>query len=261
MPAQPHSENEKRLEVLRGFGVLDSGSEKIYDDLTELTADLCEAPMCLVSLVEEDRQWFKSQVGLGICETTLEKSICAYAIEQGDYLEIGDTHLDERTIDNPLCCGDSSIRFYAGAILRSFSGWPLGTLCLLDYKPRVLTPLQRRVLQVHASCVVQQLELTRALIKEVKNLGADSETSSSNQLLSEHHKEALARYENLTPREKEILQLFAARSGSLSSKDVASKLDISPRTVDHHRAKIMAKMNVTSIAELMAVGLKAGIFR
>lgn len=132
---------------------------------------------------------------------------------------------------------------------------------MLDYKPRVMTPLQRRVLEVHASCIVQQLELTRALIKEVKNPGADSEESPALHLLSEHHKEVLARYENLTPREKEILQLFAARSGSLSSKDVAHKLDISPRTVDHHRANIMAKMNVASIAELMAVGLKAGIFR
>lgn len=261
MPAEPHQENEKRLETLRSFEILDSGTEKIYDDLTQLTADICETPICLVSFVDEERQWFKSEVGLGICETALEKSICSYAVKQDGYLEIRDTHLDKRTIDNQLCQGQRPIRFYAGAILRSFSGWPLGTLCVLDYQPRALTELQKRALNVHAKSIMQQLELTLALIKEVKNTGPDLESDPSDRELSAYHQKAKSRFETLTPREKEIMRLFARRSGSMSSKKVARELEISPRTVDHHRASIMTKMNVESIAELMAVGLKAGIFR
>lgn len=259
MLAQTHQKNEKRLLVLRSFEILDSGTEKVYDDLTQLTADICEAPICLVSLVEEDRQWFKSEVGLGFCETSIEKSICAHAIQLDDYLEIKDTHLDERTIDNPLCQGRKPIRFYAGAILRTFAGWPLGTLCVLDYKPRSLTGLQQRVLKVNAKSMVRQLELTRALIEDVRNIGPDADGST--QALSAYHQEVNSRFETLTPREREIMQLFIGRSGSLSSKDVARELEISPRTVDHHRASIMLKMNVESIAELIAISLRAGIFR
>ena len=85
---------KKRIEVLNDLGVLDSGPERVYDDLTKLTADICEVPICLISLVEENLQWFKSEVGLGICETEIEQSICAHAIAQDDYLEIPDTHLD-----------------------------------------------------------------------------------------------------------------------------------------------------------------------
>ena len=123
-------ENMLRLSTLHGLDVLDSGTEAFYDDITQLTADICDTPICLISLVEDDRQWFKSEVGLGICETKLEQSICAHAVQQDSYLEVSDTHLDSRTIDNTLCQGSDPIRFYAGAILRSLEGWPLGTLCV-----------------------------------------------------------------------------------------------------------------------------------
>ena len=131
-----------RLAALRELNILDTETEKVYDDISTLTADLCETPICLISLVEEDRQWFKSEVGLGICETPIEQSICAHAIAQNDYLEISDTHLDSRTQSNSLCQGDKPIRFYAGAILRTLEGWPLGTLCVLDYQPRQMSDIQ-----------------------------------------------------------------------------------------------------------------------
>lgn len=256
MLAKKHPENKDRLEVLSSFDILDSGSEKIYDDLTQLTADICEAPMCLVSLVEEDRQWFKSEVGLGIDETDMEKSVCSHAILQDDTLEIRDTQRDARTVDNPLCQGLKPIRFYAGAVLRSFEGWPLGTLCVLDYKPRELSELQRRVLQVHAKSIMQQLELTRALVKELKH---PDNVVEAPQDISTAYRDVTSRFETLTPREKEIVELMASRSGSFSSKELARELGISPRTVDHHRASIMSKMDVDSAAELIIVGLKAGI--
>lgn len=86
MLAKTHPENLQRLGVLPSFDVLDTAPEKTYDDLTNLTANLCKAPVCLISLVEEDRQWFKSAVGLSICETTIEQSICAHAVYQDSYL-------------------------------------------------------------------------------------------------------------------------------------------------------------------------------
>lgn len=260
MLAKTIRRNEERLAILDDLGVPDSGTEKVYDDITQLTADLCEAPICLISLVEKDRQWFKSEVGLGISETVIEQSICAHAVIQNDYLEIQDTHKDDRTIDNALCQGDKPFRFYAGAILRTVGGWPLGTLCVLDYKPRQLNKLQRRVLKVNAISVTRQLELTRALLQNAasqwNNKGADPALSLGGKVFGEIN----GRFETLTPREREIMALIVGRSGNLSSKQIAHELNISHRTVDHHRANILAKMKVGSIAELIAVSFKSNIF-
>lgn len=261
MLANPHPENVHRLQVLRSFDILDTAPEKTYDDLTELTAELCKAPVCLVSLVEEDRQWFKSRVGLHICETSIEQSICSHAVSQDEYLEIKDTQLDARTVDNSLCQGDKPFRFYAGAILRTLDGWPLGTLCVLDYEPRRMNAVQRRVLKVHAKSVACQLELTRTLIKRKKTNDTGTITAFSTETQQSLHLKTKSRFDGLTPREKEIVRLIAGRSGSLSSKEIARELGISHRTVDHHRARIMTKMNVESVAELIAVILKAGLMR
>jgi len=256
----PSPGNPLRLAALRELNILDTETEKVYDDISKLTADLCETPICLVSLVEEDRQWFKSEVGLGIYETPIEQSICAHAITQNDYLEISDTHLDSRTQNNSLCQGDKPIRFYAGAILRTLEGWPLGTLCVLDYKPRQMTDIQRRILDVHAKSVTRQLELTRALIQKI---GTHAESESAQSLSEDERRLREAtrrRFDKLTPREKEVLALIAGHSSSLNSKQIARELNISFRTVHHHRASIMLKMKVDSVAELIAVSLKARIF-
>lgn len=261
MLARPHPENTERLQVLHSFDVLDTAPEKTYDDLTALTAELCETPVCLVSLVEEDRQWFKSAVGLSICETPIEQSICSHAVSQDSYLEVEDTRLDDRTLDNPLCMGNKPFRFYAGAILRTLDGWSLGTLCVLDYQPRKMTTLQKRVLDVHAKNVSYQLELTRSLITSAKNVRPGPKIAYSDDAQMALYQEAKARFDGLTPREEEIVHLIAGRSGSLSSKEIARELGISHRTVDHHRASIMTKMHVDSVAELIAVLLKAGLTR
>ena len=260
MPAKTYfQENISRLAALHGLEALDSGTEKVYDEITQLTADLCEAPVCLVSLVDEDRQWFKSEIGLGISETKIEQSICAHAVRQDSYLEIHDTHHDSRTVGNSLCQGNKPFRFYAGAILRTLEGWPLGTLCVLDYEPRHLTELQRRVLEVHAKAVTRHLELTKSLVQKVEQ---DENTqkqarASKEDLKQQEHTRAL--FDTLTPREKEVLNLIAGQTSSLSSKEIAKELDISFRTVHHHRAHIMAKMDVDSVAQLIAVSLKAKI--
>lgn len=119
-----------------------------------------------MNLIDAARQWFKAEVGLGVRETPLETSICAHAILEEDFVEIPDTLQDRRMQDNALCAGDAGLRFYAGALLKGEDGLPLGTLCVLDYQPRVLTELQRTALKVLAKQVMAQLNLRRALARQ-----------------------------------------------------------------------------------------------
>lgn len=253
MLAKLHPRNSRRIEVLRDLKILDSGPEHFYDELTNLTAKICDVPICLVSLVDEDRQWFKSKCGFEAQETPIEMSLCSHAVSEEKYLEIPDTRLDERSSDNPLCQNDDSIRFYAGALLRTLDGWPLGTLCVLDVKPRRLTPLQKQTLMVHAGNVSKHIELTKALIESVQ----DIELKSAEAMCSENF--LREKYQLLTPREKQVLDLIMDGSFGSSSKKIARELEISPRTVDHHRSHIMSKLEVDSVAELIATTLRAGL--
>ncbi len=250
MQAKPHPENAKRLEVLWNLDVLDSGPEQVYDDLAKLTADICETSFSMVSLVDRDRQWFKSKCGLQLDETPIEQSICSHAVAEETYLEISDTAQDIRTVDNPLCQGERAFRFYAGALLKTVDGWPLGTLCILDTKPRELSGLQRQALSVHAKHVSRQIEMTKALID-----GLAFDTPNQNKLIPDDPN-FIYGYEKLTPREREIHKLILNGEFGSSSKKIGRALGISPRTVDHHRANIMGKLEVDSVAELIAKSLR-----
>ena len=253
-------QNISRLSALQNLEVLDSGSETVYDEITSITAALCEAPVCLISLVETGRQWFKSEVGLGASETDIKQSICSHAVKQDSYLEVHDTHLDPRTKDNSLCQGEKPFRFYAGAIMRTLDGWPLGTLCVLDYKPRHLTELQQRVLRVNANSVMRHMELTKLLTQDIDSSHPKSEKTTLSPQALTLQTETQEKFATLTPREKEVLMLIAGQSTSLSSKEIARELGISFRTVHHHRSHIMKKMGVKSVAELIAISIKARIF-
>lgn len=159
-----HAES-RRLSALRSYGILDTPAEGVFDDITRIAAAICGTPMSVVSLVDADRQWFKSEVGLGMQETPLEASICAHAILEHDFLEVPNTTTDARFSGNPLVTGDPRLRFYAGALLKTPDGLPLGTVCVLDTVPRALTPLQVDTLQALARQVMAQLELRRMLIE------------------------------------------------------------------------------------------------
>lgn len=157
----------KRLGALHRYGVLDTPSDAAFDEITGLVSQLCEAPIALLSFVDEDRQFFKSRVGYDGEETPLEASVCAHAIEAGEaVLEINDTLADPRTSDNPLCTGPPFVRFYAGAPLQSPDGQFLGTLCVLDLKPRGLSEVQRRALRVLARQIMVELDLRVALRRQ-----------------------------------------------------------------------------------------------
>lgn len=152
---------KKRLKVLWQYEVLDTVPEEVFDDLTELAARICEAPMALISLVDEKRQWFKSKFGTDVNETSRDLSFCAYAITQPDLFIVPDATLDQRFARNPLVTSEPKIRFYAGAPLITPDGYALGTLCVIDKVPRKLRPEQKQALGILAHHVVSQLELRR----------------------------------------------------------------------------------------------------
>ena len=163
LEAVRHPRQQERLDLLHSYKILDTGREADFDDIAQLALQICGTAVSVVNFVDADRQWFKAEVGLGVCETPLATSICSHVILEQEFVEIRDTLEDPRTSDNPLCTSDPGLRFYAGALLKSDDGLPLGTLCVLDYKPRTLTALQRDTLRVLARQVMAQLEMRRAL--------------------------------------------------------------------------------------------------
>jgi len=154
------SDEVQRLHALRGYDLLDTLPEQSLDDLTSLAAQICEVPIALISLVDAERQWFKSKVGMSLSETPRDISFCGHAILQPNLFIIPDATQDDRFADNPLVT-ESRIRFYAGAPLITPSGHALGALCIMDHVPRQLTAQQQAALLMLARQVMSQLELRR----------------------------------------------------------------------------------------------------
>jgi two-component system cell cycle sensor histidine kinase/response regulator CckA len=154
-------DEERRLEALRSYGVLDTPPEAAMDDLTALAAAICETPIALISLIDEKRQWFKSRIGLELAESPLDVSICVHALHTQDLFIVPDTTKDERFARNPVVVGEYGIRFYAGAPLITPEGAALGTLCVIDRVPRTLTSAQEQALRVLARQVMTNLEFHR----------------------------------------------------------------------------------------------------
>ena len=151
-----------RLTALRGHAILDTDPELGFDDLTALAASICDTPIALVSLVDAQRQWFKSRYGIDARETPREMAFCAHAILQSDILVVPDATLDPRFHDNPLATGAPCVRFYAGAPLIDPKGFALGTLCVIDHVARDLSARQLEQLARLGRQVICQLELRRA---------------------------------------------------------------------------------------------------
>jgi signal transduction histidine kinase len=152
-----------RIAALHAYGILDTPIEAAFEDITRIAAHVCGAPIAVVNLIDENRQWFKSEIGLGVRETPLDTSICAHAILLSDFMEIPDTERDDRFRLNPLVTGAPHLRFYAGALLKTPEGHALGTVCVLDTRPRTLDDAQRTTLRALARQTMAQLELRRAL--------------------------------------------------------------------------------------------------
>jgi PAS domain S-box-containing protein len=160
----PLPENEAaRLEVLRRYAILDTFPEQDFDDLARLAALICGAPIALVSLVDRDRQWFKSKIGITEEQTSRDASFCAHALLKTDVMVVPDTFEDKRFRENMLVTGAPHIRFYAGAPLITENGHALGTLCVMDRVPRSLTDAQKDALRSLSRLVVAQMELRRSV--------------------------------------------------------------------------------------------------
>lgn len=149
-----------RLAALRRYRILDTDPEQAFDDLTLLASQICDAPMAALTLIDDDRQWFKSTIGLTATETARNVSFCTHAIEKpGEIMVVPNTLADRRFTNNPLVLGDPRIRFYAGAPLISDDGQALGTLCVIDRVPRLLTPDQLQALDALRRQAQSQLAL------------------------------------------------------------------------------------------------------
>jgi signal transduction histidine kinase len=165
----------ERMAALTRLEILDTPAEPEFDDIVLLARELCHAPVALVSLVAEDRQWFKARLGFPECQTPLDQSVCKYAMTEDDVLVIPDLRLDPRTASNTLVTDEPYIRFYAGAPLRDPQGVPLGSLCVIDTeaRPSGLTPSQISALLALARQVSALLETRRLLVEERRRMDAE----------------------------------------------------------------------------------------
>ena len=159
----PPNENE-RLNVLHALNLLDTPPEEVFDRITRLVARVLDVPIALVSLVDTDRQWFKSRVGLDAIETPRELAFCAHAIVQTSPMIVPDATLDERFADNALVTSNPNIRFYAGVPLRSVSGLSIGTLCAIDSKPRKLNADEINILIDLAAVISKEVQMRESMI-------------------------------------------------------------------------------------------------
>ncbi|MBD2522878.1 sensor domain-containing diguanylate cyclase [Nostoc sp. FACHB-133] len=166
-PVAPLYKNEaERLKALTDYNILDTLPEQAFDDLTAIAAYICKTPIALISLVDADRQWFKSNIGLKVRETPRESAFCSYAILQPEnILVVPNAIKDDRFANNPLVKSNSKIRFYAGAPLVTPNGFPIGTLCVMDTVPRQLSYQQLDALRRLTRQVIAQMEL----IQEIRN--------------------------------------------------------------------------------------------
>src|SRR5262245_18675399 len=229
-PKQPHDE-PKRIDSLRKLDVLDTPAEERFDRITRIAKRVFHVPVALVSLVDSDRQWFKSVQGLPINETPRVVSLCAHAILGDAALVVPDATKDERFHENPLVVGDPHVRFYAGQVLRGPDGAKVGTLCILDRKPREFSEDDVHVLRDLASMAQSELRVValseheRALLKDRDRLQRQSLIDPVTRVWSR------AAIEEILPKERARAQ----REGAPLSVAIATIEPPKSALDDHHK--------------------------
>ncbi|HEY2819958.1 MAG TPA: GAF domain-containing protein [Candidatus Acidoferrum sp.] len=174
-----------RVASLQKYAILDTEPEQAFDDLTLLASFICKTPIALISLIDEDRQWFKSKIGMKSSETPRDIAFCSVAIQQPDVMVVPDTFKDERFRNNPFVTSEPNIRFYAGAPLVNEDGFALGTLCVIDRSPRDISHEQTEALRALSRLVLAQLEFRRnlRLLKEVLTERSSDEHEREREIL------------------------------------------------------------------------------
>lgn len=191
MPYPVPANEAERLRTLRAYKILDTKPEERFDELTQLAALICGTPISLISLLDSDRQWFKSRFGLDRQETPRAQAFCTHAIMQPELFVIPDASKDELFANNPLVTGDLHIRFYAGEPLAARDGHLLGTICVMDREPHTLTDSQMEALKIVGRLVIANIELRSdlqdlkdALAREASGGASDSSAANLNEIIS-----------------------------------------------------------------------------
>ncbi|MBK6266793.1 GAF domain-containing sensor histidine kinase [Marivirga sp. S37H4] len=180
-PKIPHNEKE-RLAELYSYSILDTESEKDFDDVVELASIICEAPISLVTLIDSSRQWFKAKKGVNLDSTAREISFCGHTINQNELFVVEDASKDERFHDNPFVTAEFRIHFYAGISLVSEKGYNIGTLCVLDSVPRKLDEYQRKALEILGNQISKLIELRdkkKQLESKIRTIAVQNEKLES----------------------------------------------------------------------------------
>jgi len=199
-PLIPDNDKE-RVESLRELGLLDTPAEERFDAISRLAADICSTPIAYISLVDEERQFLKSAVGMPRCETRRDQSFCGYAILEEEILVVPDTHADPRFRENPMVTGDPHARFYAGQPLRSKEGLNIATLCLMDTNPREFGDEERDRLKHLALIVERELHLGNLLQLQHDLIQTKDQLISAQEEVAKQLDEALAYVVSILPEE------------------------------------------------------------
>ena len=236
----PPNEPE-RLEALRRYQILDTPPDGVFDHIAAVAADLFRVPIAIVSLVDHDRIWFKSHHGLDACEVKREPGLCASAILSPDVYQVHDAAVDVRTLANPLVAGELGLRFYAAAPLRTHDGFNLGTLCIIDQKPRKLTRPETEKLARLASLVMDQMELRLAARKVAEMEAAQREMGEQLRRANLAAAESEERFRDLFD-EAPIAYVYEGLDSKLirANRTAMKILGITPEEVPHTYGKTFA---------------------